>query len=185
MKATGSAAISELDSWSDAALADRLKQGNVDAVAFLYRRHAGPLLQLASRLSGSAADGEDVVQDVFVGLQSALLRYQEQGAFAAWLRRTTARAALMRLRRVGARREVPIELAVESVSDHADRIADRIRLEEAIQSLPETLRGVFVLRQMEAWSYAEIAAQLGIRRGTAEVRFHRAIHFLRGRLERR
>ena len=49
------------------------------------------LLALARRLAGSAADAEDVVHDVFLGLPEALRRYEERGSLESWLKRVTAR----------------------------------------------------------------------------------------------
>ena len=52
-------------------------------------------------------------------------------------------------------------------------------LNEAIAALPDELRAVFVLREVEGYSHAEIGEMLGIRRGTSEVRLFRAIRLLR------
>ena len=55
----------------------------------------------------------------------------------------------------------------------------RLILNEAIAALPDELRAVFVLREIEGYSHAEIGEILGIRRGTSEVRLFRAIRMLR------
>jgi RNA polymerase sigma-70 factor (ECF subfamily) len=181
-----SAAIPKLADATDAVLIDRLRAGNVDAIVPLHARHATSLLRLAYRLTGSIADAEDVVQDVFIGLASAVARYTEQGSCEQWLRRVTTRVALMRMRRDASRHEIPIDtLPLQSEDALDDRIAERLRVDGAVRALPEKLRAVFVLRQLEQWSYDEIGRELGIRRGTAEVRFHRAIRFLRARLASR
>ena len=49
-------------------------------------------------------------------------------------------------------------------------------------ALPDDLRVVFMLRDIEGYTHAEIAALLGIRTGTAEVRLHRARRKLRALL---
>lgn len=80
------------------------------------------------------------------------------------------------------RREVSIEL----VADHpAEKKPEPVSdwLERGIESLPETLRAVFVLKEIEGYSHAEIGELLGIRRGTSEVRYHRAIRQLRETLK--
>ena len=59
----------------------------------------------------------------------------------------------------------------------------RQALERALTTLPGTLRSVFVLKEVEGYSHAEIAELLGIRRGTSEVRLLRAIRRLRQELE--
>ena len=58
----------------------------------------------------------------------------------------------------------------------------RDALERAIASLPDGLRAVFVLREVEGYSHAEIAALLEIRENTSQVRHHRAVRMLRSAL---
>jgi len=150
----------------------------------LYWRYASPLLRLAFNVLGSQDDAEDVVQDVFVGLPLALGRYEERGAFGRWLKQLTTRTALMHLRRRANRRTDSLD--ADTSNDHparADSVLERIDLERAIASLPEPLRIVFVLSRVDQLSHDQIAGVLGIRRGTSEVRLHRAIRRLRKLLE--
>jgi RNA polymerase sigma-70 factor, ECF subfamily len=163
---------------SDALLASRIREGEMQALDLVFERYATQLLRLATRLTGSEADGEDVVQDVFVGLPLALRRYEERGQFGPWIRRVTTRTALMRLRRVGTRGEVSLDGVGEPEQPQRMEI-ERIGLERAIAALPESLRVVFVLREVEGHSHAEIAALLGISRSASEVRLHRAVQRLR------
>jgi RNA polymerase sigma-70 factor (ECF subfamily) len=62
-------------------------------------------------------------------------------------------------------------------------LIERITLEAALAALPQSLRDVFLLYHVEHFSHTEIADLLGIRRGTAEVRLHRAVRRLRTLLE--
>ena len=64
-------------------------------------------------------------------------------------------------------------------SGEAEAIFARLTLHQAIASLPDPLRTVFVLREIEDYSHNEISQLLGIRRGTSEVRLYRAIRLLR------
>lgn len=168
---------------TEIALIERARAGDPDALGTLYQRHAEPLFRLAFRLLGSAAEAEDLVQDLFVGLPEALRRYEERGALEAWLRRVVVRMALMRFRRDRRRGEVALpdpELpGAPSVGASAERLSLRLALAEAIRGLSDSLRTVFVLREVEGYSHAEIAEMLGIRVGTSEVRLHRAIRLLR------
>src|SRR5688572_33052313 len=123
-------------------------QGTVLELEALYRQYADGVYTLAYRITGSREDAEDVLQDLFVGLPRALASYREQGRFESWLKRIAARLALMRLRTTHRRREV----SLLELSDPPVREADPIHaiaLERAIQSLPEPLRVVFVLREVE------------------------------------
>jgi RNA polymerase sigma-70 factor (ECF subfamily) len=166
-------------------LVSRARAGDTDALAALYERHARSLAQVVRRLLGTATEAEDTVQDVFASLPSALATYVEDGRFDAWLRRVVVRAALLRLRARRRRREIDLDatpptgaLAVVNRTA-ADRLIDRLELERAIATLPDKLRTVFVLREVEGYSHAEIAAALGISRQASEVRLFRAVRHLR------
>jgi RNA polymerase sigma-70 factor, ECF subfamily len=149
----------------------------------LYDEFAGRLLAVAWRLTGSRADAEDVVHDVFVGLPEALRSYEERGQLGAWLSRLTARTALMRLRASQRRREAPLdEASAMEGSERAEQRVELATLEQQILALPEPLRVVFVLREIEGYSHDEIAAMLAISAGASRVRFSRALEQLRRQL---
>src|SRR5437773_10141551 len=100
-------------SGSPASLIAEARAGGPEALAALYLEHGAALFRLAYRLTGSREDAEDVVHDVFVGLPEALERYEERGRLGAWLRRVTARVALMRQRKWQRRRETTLDGAAE------------------------------------------------------------------------
>jgi RNA polymerase sigma-70 factor (ECF subfamily) len=162
----------------DAALVQRLSTGDLGALDALFHRYASALLNLARRVTGSSVDAEDVVQDLFVGLPMAVRRYAERGSFGAWLRTVTVRLALDRVRRRTRRHEVDLDLAGEQTAV-SETPEVRWDIEGAIAALPDDLRMVFVLKEVEGFSHAEIGRLLGIRTGTSEVRLHRAMRALR------
>jgi RNA polymerase sigma-70 factor (ECF subfamily) len=144
-----------------------------DHLRDLYDRHSSSVYRIAYRLTGSAPDAEDVVQDLFVALPMAFRGYEERGSMGGWIRTVATRLALRRIRR--RRNEVPMEAAADVVArGSADGCIDVLDVQRALQLLPETLRAVLVLREIEGYSHAEIANVLGIRAGTSKVRLHRA-----------
>lgn len=156
--------------------------GSPEALAALYKCYSDSVRRVAYRLTGSEDEAEDVVQDVFVGLPEALGHYEERGSFDAWLGKVATRVALMRLRR--SRRETGFERAADrAAQSEVDAVAARLTLHAALAALPEELRVVFVLKEMEGYSHAEVADFLDIRIGTSEVRLHRAVRRLRELLE--
>ena len=166
-------------------LAARARGGSAEALAELYTRFARSLMGVAYHLTRSAEDAEDVLHDVFLGLPEALRHDDERGALESWLKRVTARVALTRLRAQRRRREVASDGAPQgtALGTPADRgVDDLAALRRAIDRLPETLRSVFVLREVEGYSHAEIAAMLSISPRASEVRLHRAIRALRAHL---
>lgn len=165
---------------ADETLVDMARDGDVSGVGGLYDRHAARMMRVAWRLTGSAADAEDVVHDVFVGLSSALHRYQHRGSVEAWLAQVTARAALMRMRGRRRRRETDLSDASAIVSGlRTDLAAEYADLERQIDALPDALREVFVLREIEGFTHEEVADLLGISAGASRVRLSRALVALR------
>lgn len=164
---------------SDEQLAAAVQRGDDAALARLFVRHAGALHRLAWRLTGTSEDADDVVQDVFVGLRSALRRYEERESFKGWLRRVTARRALMQLRTASrsAAREGAAAVATPPVHDE-ERLSLQLALRDAVAALPEPLRHVFVLGDVEGFSHAEIAELLGITPTASRTRRHRAVALL-------
>jgi RNA polymerase sigma-70 factor (ECF subfamily) len=164
---------------SDAELAAQTRRGDPAALAALYERHAAVVMSAAYRLTGSAHDAEDVLHDVFLGLPEALHRYEERGALAAWLRRLAVRVALNRMRAERRRAEVPLDAAPEpALQSEADAIAAAAALRGALATLPNTLRAAFVLKEIEGYSHAEIAALLEISVAASETRLSRAVKAL-------
>jgi len=160
------------------------RSGSADALGALYERYGAGLYRLAYRLLGNREDAEDVVHDLFVGLPEALRRYEERGALESWLKRVTARVALMRLRAGGRRREVHLAVARELVGgDSSAAPPDSRLLQAAVDRLPEHLRSVLVLKEIEGYSHAEVSELLGISQGASRIRLMRAVRRLRKSLE--
>jgi len=160
-------------------LVERAREGRADALAELYAEFGQTLMALAFRLTGSRADAEDVLHDVFLGLPEALARYEERGSLEGWLKRVTARVALTRVRSRARTREVGLaDSLVSPASSSPDRL-DLETVQRAIDKLPAALRAVFVLREVEGYSHSEIAALLNITSNASEVRLHRALRSLR------
>jgi len=175
----------------DAAVVARARAGAPDALSRLFERYGEMTYRVAYRLTASAADAEDVLQDVFVGLPEALRGFEGRGSLEGWLKRVVVRTALMRLRGERRRREVRLgdrggddagrggpEPAAPR-RDDPSRVLDEMAIGDALAALPQPLREVFVLREVEGYSHDEIGALLGIRRGTSEVRLFRARQALR------
>lgn len=156
------------------------REGDPVGIGELYDRYADALFRTAYRVSGSRADAEDVVHDVFVGLPDALRRYEDRGQLGSWLTRVVVRLALMRARTDRRRCVAPLDDALGlAASDRTDAGLDLTELQQAVMALPEGMRTVFVLKQVEGYSHDEIGALLGISSGASRVRLNRALGTLR------
>jgi RNA polymerase sigma-70 factor, ECF subfamily len=172
---------------SPTALLDRVRAGDADALTELFARHGERAYATAYRLTCSVDDARDVVQDVWVALPEASASFEGRGSFDGWLHRLVVRTALMRLRSARRRRETTLpddDVGAPSAppGEAPDAVLDRMAIEQALAALPEHLRAVFVLREVEGYTHAEIAELLGLRRGTSEVHLFRARQRLRALL---
>jgi RNA polymerase sigma-70 factor (ECF subfamily) len=165
-------------------LVARLRAKDPDAFAWLYDQYAALLFRIGYSLLGDVSEAEDLVHDVFLGLPRALTTFEGRGSFEGWLKRVAARTGLMKLRHARSRsarlqRQGWTMPRFASPPD-ADTGLD---LESALRELTPTLRAAFVLREVQGYSYEEVADLLGISRGTARVRVLRARRVLRALLE--
>ncbi len=172
---------------ADAALVRSAAGGDSAAFASIYRRHAGRVHGVISRLvGGQGARAEDLTQEAFVRAWQALPKFRFESAFSTWLHRLAVHTALMELRsRRGGPRFDEDEEALDEVgtADSAGQgTALSLDLERAVATLPPRARAVLVLHDVEGWKHEEIAAELGMATGSSKAQLHRARQLLRGRL---
>lgn len=117
-----------------------------------------------------------------MGLSRALRRYREQGSFDSWIRTVAARTALMQVRRRARHRWEPLPEHLTSSDPGPERAVDRMVMRAVLAEMPETLRTVFLLKEVDGYRHAEIAELLGIRPTACRVRLHRAWKFLEERM---
>jgi RNA polymerase sigma-70 factor (ECF subfamily) len=154
--------------------------------------HSARVYRLAYRLTGNRYDAEDLTQEVFVRVFRSLSSYTP-GTFEGWLHRITTNLFLD-----GARRKKRIRFDALT-DDAADRLPGRepappdaydqshldADIQAALDALSPDFRAAVVLCDIEALSYEEVAATLGIKLGTVRSRIHRGRSQLREALAHR
>ena len=172
---------------SDAALAERARNGDERAFEELVRAYQAIAVRTAYLLTGSASDAEDAAQAGFVKAWAALPRFRRGAEFRPWLLRIVANEAHNR-RRTRTRREAlarralaegPSGDAVPSPEAAALGEESRRALLEAVNRLDERDRDVLACRYFLELSEQETAEVLGVRRGTVKSRTARALDRLR------
>ena len=183
----------------DDALLAAIQSGDRFACDECIRRHSASVYHLALRLVQNEADAEDIVQETFLGAFQAIDGFEGRSSLKTWLYRITYNTAMMRLRKqapprpqtVALRLQLPEEGELvprqffdwcclpESDYESAEL---RARLDHAIANLPETLRGVFVLRDIHELSTAETADTLEVTTDVVKTRLRRARVALRDQL---
>ena len=172
---------------SDAALAERAKDGDERAFEELVRAYQGIAFRTAYLLTGSAADAEEAAHVGFLKAWAALPRFRRGAEFRPWLLRIVANEARNR-RRTTSRREALVRRAVAdqtsggAVPSPEASVLDaeqRELLRGAVNRLDERARDVLAGRYFLELSEVETAEGLGVRRGTVKSRTARALERLR------
>ncbi|MBN1436982.1 MAG: RNA polymerase sigma factor [Sedimentisphaerales bacterium] len=169
------------------------QQGRPEGFRWLLAQYGPRLRAYFFRVSGSSADADDLLQDLFVKLIENIKDYQHKGRFESWLFRIAANLARDRVRRlshngpqvtdqkileyenVDPNQELPDELA-QKAEQH-----DRLR--KAVAQLPLPDREIVLLRHYGQLSFKELAAHFKMPLGTVLAKVHRSLKRLRVLLE--
>lgn len=185
------------EQYDEADLIARLQAGDKAACAECIEIHSPMIYRVGLRLMGNEAEAEDVMQETFLNAFKAIDSFEGRSGLGTWLYRIAYNAAMMRLRKPN-----PYTVSVEETMSgetaavvprqlfdwcclpEEDFANDEVRseLEEAIRELPESLKAVFMMRELEGFSTAETASALNLSEGAVKVRLHRARLWLRERL---
>lgn len=162
-------------------LVTRCQNGDLGAFEELYRQHASRLYNLACRMSGTAADAEDLLQEIFLLAHRKLGSFKGDSSLATWLYRLAMNLCLDHLRSRQARMARQTgSLDDEERTDIGAAVAQapisptRLDLERAIARLPEGCRAAFLLHDVEGFDHGEVAAILGVAEGTSKSQVHKA-----------
>jgi RNA polymerase sigma-70 factor, ECF subfamily len=164
----------------------------------LVRRYRDKVYRLSYKILRHEEDAAEALQDAFLSAYRGLKNFKVESTFSTWLYRIATNASLMKYRR---RREghvsleqsqspdgsgEPLQIPDWSAQPLGDLLNSETRevMQEGIAKLPEELRTVFVLRDIEELSNAEVAEILNLSVAAVKSRLHRARIFLRDRLNR-
>jgi RNA polymerase sigma-70 factor (ECF subfamily) len=167
----------DVDGW----LVGKAVEGDADAFEALVRRHRVRIYRIALRIVGNSDDAQDVTQDVLIQLWGSLAGFLGGSAFSTWLYRMVVNRSLNHRTR-GTRTTSLLEgdrpdgNGPRENAGPAEVVIARERAAAtaaAIAALPAEQRSVFVLHQMEGFSYAEVAVILKVPESTVRGRLAR------------
>jgi len=179
---------------------EALIAGDRAEFARLVDTYSSPIYRLGLRMLGTPQDAEDVLQNTFLSVLTHLSTFEGRSSLSTWIYRIAANEALMLIRKK--KPEVNIERSEDAQAGDNDedllptQFVDWSALPEdellsgesqkyldsAIQTLPESMRIVFVLRDVEGLSIKETADALNLTETNVKTRLLRARMFLREQL---
>ena len=169
---------------------EALRHGDRRAFARLLDDYSGPLYRLALKMLGNASDAEDALLNTFLKAFQHLDKFEGRSSLSTWLYRIASNEALMLLRK----RRPETTFSDIPLDDEDDQNIDpvqttdwcclpeeellssegRTTMDRAVEHLPETLRIVFVLRDIEDLSILETSQVLGLSETAVKTRLLRA-----------
>jgi RNA polymerase sigma-70 factor (ECF subfamily) len=192
MTRTSSAAVLENREQSDAETIQQVLDGNTAMFELLMRRYNERVYRAARSIVRDEQEAEDVMQQAYVNAFTHLRQFNGSAQFSTWLTKIAINEALARVRRRG-RYEVfdddlsnvePFMSSNPAPSPERQAFAGELRglLESAIDTLPDGMREVFVLRDVEGLSTFEVAESLGVSEDVVKTRVSRGRAALRREL---
>jgi RNA polymerase sigma-70 factor (ECF subfamily) len=171
-------------------LIERFKQGDPSAFEAIVRKHQDRIYNLCRYMLRDPQNAQDAAQDVFLKAYRALKDFRPDSSLYTWIYRIAVTTCIDYIRK--SRRELfssehlTEDLPSDEYSPHqlyeSGEIGDSIQ--QSLQKLPEKLRAAIVLREIEGFSYEEIAEVLHTSAGTVKSRISRARKQLRHLLKK-
>lgn len=181
---------------SDELLVERARTKDEAAFEELVNRYEDKLYRLAMRFVRNETDAQEILQDAFLSAWRNLPTFEGRAQFGSWMYRVTVNAALMLLRSRNRHPEVGVDdveptalndavaengRMMRSNADWSQRPDDQLQSEQlrrhiqaAVDTLPEGLRTVFLLRDVEELSTEDTAELLALSVPAVKTRLHRA-----------
>jgi RNA polymerase sigma-70 factor (ECF subfamily) len=168
----------------DTSVIRRFLQGDIFAFSDIVRDYQDRVYTLCVYMLRDTRDAQEAAQDVFIKAYRALPDFEPRSSLYTWLYSIAARTCLDYRRkafRMSVNQPLPDDLSSPGPSPEKEYQSKETAqtLQQALQRLPEKLRVVVVLREIEELSYEEIAKVLNVSSGTVKSRISRAREELR------
>ena len=175
--------------WNDDRLVEKAMNGSARAFETLMEKHEAKMYAVALRMCANREDAQDCLQDAMLRIYKALPSFQGKSSFSTWAYRITMNTCLDELRRKKTRQASSLDSLLDmgwSPADeentperHSDQAELRRDISRALQTLPEDMRSAVILRDVQGFSYEEIAEILSVNVGTIKSRISRGREKLR------
>jgi RNA polymerase sigma-70 factor, ECF subfamily len=192
ISAPETAAASLSSALPDSEIVKRVRAGDRALFEVLMRRHNQRVYRAARAIVKDESEAEDVMQQAYINAFTHLHQFEERSQFSTWLtrialneafaRREKQRAAASRTERVDYDRGGFMDsIRAPQPDPERQAYAGELHkvLEDAVDTLPEGYRAVFMLRDVEGMSTAEAGEGLGLGEEAVKTRLHRARAMIR------
>jgi RNA polymerase sigma-70 factor, ECF subfamily len=171
----------------------RAREGDLRAFESLVQLYQRRVVANCRHITRDPNCAEDLAQEVFLKAYFGIRRFEGRSSFRHWLQRIKVNHCLTYIKKRNGDEQVDIEdpaLQGESelqVAPQAQRAAelqsDRERIRRVLDTMSDTLRVALILRDMDGFSYEEVAATLKIGLSATKMRIKRARQEFRARYE--
>src|SRR4030043_1371215 len=166
-----------------------LQAGDPEEFSRLVNAYSSKIYRLATKMLSQQQDAEDVLQETFIKAYRGLKSFDGRSKISTWLFRIATNEALMVLRRkhpdtvsidepleTEEGEQEPVQIVDWCCLPENELLSEELRgrLDEAVQKLPESLRVVFLLRDINDLSTHETAEVLGLSDTAVKTRLSRA-----------
>ncbi len=181
-------------------LLEKAKKGDVEAFEELIAGYQKRVFNIALKMIGNHEDASELAQETFIRVFKSIGKFKEESLFSTWIYRIATNICLDELRRRKGRKEVSLDediklengdvsRQIEDTGPSPEAIAERNELRrkvnDAIGLLTEEHRLVIIMRDIQGFSYEEIAKITGCPEGTVKSRINRARQSLKQLLKDR
>jgi RNA polymerase sigma-70 factor (ECF subfamily) len=182
--ASSQTAEAPITTLSDADIVKRVRAGDCALFEILMRRHNQRLYRTARAVLKDEDEVEDVMQQAYINAFTHLHQFEERSQFSTWLTRITLNEAFGRRRKMRPAEDTGESMdTIRSPQPDPERqaYAEELRrvLEDAVDTLPDSYRTVFMLRDIEGLSTQETGDGLGLGEEAVKTRLHRARAMIR------
>lgn len=182
-----------LDTLPDRELVRRAQDGDTSAFEALVLRHQEKIFNAVYRFCSHWEDACDITQRAFINAYRKIGEFKGDSAFTTWMYRIAFNQSVSFRRESGRQKAVSLytkddemvrEPAFEeNPGERMESDDSRKKVQQALATLEEEDRQIIVLKDLQNYSYDEIAAILDIPKGTVRSRLHRARLALKAKLK--
>ena len=169
----------------DKELVGRVKKGEVSAFAILVEKYEREIFEYSYFLIGDREEALDMTQETFLKAYTNIKTLRREEDFKFWLRRIARNLCFKRIKKMRREKELMERQREETLSldSYVIKKEREERVKRALNKLPEKMKEIIILRDIEGLSYKEIKEILNIPMSLVKVRIFRARNLLKRILE--